>query len=278
MTAGLIPVILFAAVLHATWNAFGKLIPDRLASAALMGMTYFVIGAIAVPFLPVPAQASWGYLLGSSVLQSGYLLLLMSSYRVGDFGQVYPLARGMSPLVVTAFSLTVLGEHLSGLQLAGIALVCGGLIGLVFVQGIPRRGKGHGLAVLTGLTIAAYTLLDGVGVRHSGAPVSYAMWLFLLQGPVIPLLGFVRRGSRFLPSLAPHWRLGLAGGVLSLVSYGIVVWAQNRSPLAAVSTLRETSVVFAAFIGRAVFGEPLGRARILAACVVAAGIVAIASP
>lgn len=240
--------ILAAAVLHPAWNALGKAIPDRLVSGALIGLTHLVIGGIAVPLLPVPASSAWPFALGSVVLQSVYLLLLMSSYQVGDFAAVYPLARGISPLLVTVAAVTVLGEQTSVPQLVGVAAVCGGLGLLFFAGGRPQRGAGDGLAAVTGVVIATYTLLDGVGVRRSGTPLGYAMWLFLLQEPVLPLLGFCRRGPALAASLRRNARLGILGGVLSLVSYAIVVWARSRAPLASVATLRETGVVFAALI------------------------------
>ncbi len=278
MTPGVLGAILVAAILHAAWNAITKWIPDRLVSSSLLGTAYAVVGAVGVALLPLPAGAAWPFLIASSLTQVGYLLMLVASYQVGDFSQVYPIARGLSPLLVTIFSVAVLGQHATGPELLGIAVVCAGIGGLVFVNGWPKAGAGHGLAAITGLIIATYTLLDGVGVRHSGGhPVSYAMWLFLLQGPVLVAIGLVREGvRRHLQRLARVWWPGLTGGVLSLAAYAIVVWAQSRSPLASVATLRETSVIFGAGIGWLVFGERFGTVRLMSAVLVAAGIVAIA--
>ena len=272
-----IALVLVAAVAHASWNALGKLIPDRLVAASWIGLVYLVAGAAAVPFLPLPHAAAWPFIVVSTLAQSAYLLMLMTAYRTGDFGQVYPVTRGMAPLLVTVVSVCFLHEHLTAQQLAGVVLVCGGLTGLVFVRGIPRRGSGYGMAVLTGGMIAVYTLVDGTGVRHSGDPIAYAAWLFALQGPFVPLVLFAARGRRVTKDLAPHWRLGVLGGLLSLLSYGIIVWAQSRAPIAAVATLREVSVVLAALLGRLLFREKFGPVTVGAAIAVAGGIVAIAA-
>ncbi|WP_375503169.1 EamA family transporter [uncultured Jatrophihabitans sp.] len=269
-------VILVAAVAHATWNALGKLIPDRLVSASWIGLVYLTAGAAVVPFLPLPHAAAWPYLAVSSIAQATYLLMLMAAYRKGEFGQIYPVTRGMAPLLVSVVSFCFLDERVSLQQLGGIAAVCAGLTGLVFVRGTPRRGSGYGMAALTGTMIAVYTLVDGVGVRHSGHPISYAAWLFALQGPLVPLGVFVVRGRGFVKDLAPQWRLGVVGGLLSLLSYGMIVWAQSRAPIAAVATLREVSVVLAAFLGRLMFREKLGPITVGAAVLVAGGVIAVA--
>jgi drug/metabolite transporter (DMT)-like permease len=273
----LIATILFSAVLHATWNAIAKSIPDRLATSSLLGSTYFVVGAVGVALAPLPAAGAWPFIACSSMIQAGYLLLLMASYQVGDFGQVYPIARGLSPLLVSVVALLVLGQRPSVLEVVGIALVCGGIGTLVLVRGAPGLGRAQLLAIATGCVIATYSLLDGIGVRHSGGhPVAYAMWLFMLQGPLLVMIGLRSHGRRHLSTMSRYWRRGAVGGVLSLVSYGIVVWAQSRTALASVATVRETSVIFGAVIGWIVFHERLGPVRVLAAALVAGGVLAIA--
>ncbi len=276
LTAVTLVVVLIAAAAHATWNALAKIIPDRVVSAGLIGLVYAIVGASAVSFLPLPHGGAWPFIALSSLVQSAYLLMLMGAYRSGELGEIYPITRGLSPVVVTVVSFWLLGERVSLRQIGGITLVCAGLAGLVFVHGMPRRGSGYGLAMLTGVFIAAYTLIDGIGVRRSGDAISYTAWLFALQGPVIPIGAFLVRGRGFVSDLRRHWRLGTVGGVLSLLSYAAIVWAQSRAPLGAVATLRETSVVLAALLGRLIFRERLGAVRVLAAVIVASGIVAIA--
>ncbi|WP_020575436.1 DMT family transporter [Actinopolymorpha alba] len=263
MEPTVVGAVLVAAALHAVWNAIAKAIKDQRIASALIGSSYVPIAGVAVCFLPLPDRASWPYLAASAIVQSGYLLLLVNAYRHGEFSRVYPLARGTAPLVVTVVAVAFLDERLTSGQLAGIVAVSLALTSLVFVGGRPPAGSGRGLAlaVATGLAISTYTLIDGIGVRQSGHAVSYAMWLFLLQGPVILLACKVMYGRGFWSALAGSWPLGLLGGVLSLVTYAIVVWAQSRSPLALVSALRETSVVFAGVIGAVVFAERFSAAR-----------------
>jgi drug/metabolite transporter (DMT)-like permease len=264
--------VLGAAVLHASWNAIAKAVPDQRVAASLLSMAGLVPSAVVAAVLPAPDPASWPYLATSAVLQAGYLLLLVNAYRYGEFGQVYPLARGMPPLLVTVFALAVLGERIGGGQLAGVIVVSLALTGLVFAGGRPRAGSGLGLAAATGLVITAYTLVDGVGVRESGQPLAYAMWLFLLQGPLVIGASRMIYGARLWRVAARSAPLGLLGGVLALAAYAIVLWAQSRAPLPLVSAVRETSLLFAGLIGTLVFGERFSPTRLAATVAAVAGI------
>lgn len=265
--------VLGAAVLHATWNALAKLVPDHRVAAGLMALVGLAVGGIGVLLLPAPLPGSWPFLLTSVVLQAGYLMLLTHAYRHGEFGQVYPLARGLPPLLVTGVSLAVLGERLSPGQLAGVVVVSAALSTLVFAGGRPRAGNGLGLAALTGVLIASYTLVDGVGVRLSGHPLSYAMWLSLLQGPLVLGVSGLRHGRGFTRAMAGSARLGLTGGALALVAYAVVLWAQSRAPLPLVSALRETSLLFAGVLGTLVFRERFSPVRLAATAAALAGVV-----
>jgi drug/metabolite transporter (DMT)-like permease len=274
--AGLVFVaVLFAAVMHASWNAVAKAIPNQWVSAGLMATAGLVPGAIGAAVLPPPAPAAWPYLAVSAVLQAGYLLLLVQAYRYGEFGQVYPLARGLPPLLVTGVSLIVLGERLSAGQLAGVVVVSLALTALVFAGRPVVVGAGLGLAAATGLVIATYTIVDGVGVRRSGHPLSYAMWLALLTGLLVLAASRAMHGRGLWAAAVRSAPLGLLGGVLALAAYTTVLWAQSRAPLALVSALRETSLLFAGVIGTLVFGERFRPIRLVATVAAVAGIVLI---
>jgi drug/metabolite transporter (DMT)-like permease len=262
--------VLVAAVLHACWNALLKGVEDRLATVVLLDLTGLVLAALALPLVPAPAPASRGLLGLSVLLHLGYELLLLASYRVGDLSQVYPLARGAAPLLVAGYARLVLGERLAPVQLAGLAGVCAGLLALLAPLG---RAATLGPALATGVFIAAYTIADGLGVRRSGTVLGYVAWLFLLHGLPIPLFVLAVRGRGLAARLRAHLGVGVAAGVLSVAAYGLVLWAQRRGALAVVAALRETSVLVAALIGSLVFGERFGRRRVLAAAVLAAGIV-----
>jgi drug/metabolite transporter (DMT)-like permease len=214
------------------------------------------------------------YLGISIVLHVVYTVLLMVSYRLGDFSQTYPLARGTSPLVVLVLAGIVAGEWPTVGQLAGVALICAGL-GTLVLSG-RRTGSYDKRAVLaaiaTGLAIAAYTTVDGLGVRRSGTVTGYIGWLMLGQTLPVPIAALAVRGRRLLPEMGPVWPIGLLGGGLSVLAYGLVLWAQTRGALATVAALRESSIVVAAIIGSVFFHERFGWARVAAAVAVTAGI------
>ncbi|GAA3622016.1 EamA family transporter [Microlunatus ginsengisoli] len=279
MSAYVVGLVLVAAALHAGWNAVAKNIPDRLAASMLIGLSYLLGGAIGLALLPLPATGSWPYLAASAVLQTVYLILLTAAYRHGDFSQLYPLIRGLAVVQVSLVSVVVLGERLSPIQLVGVSVVAGALIALTFVGPAPQSGsrRGVGLAVLTAVCIAGYTLVDGQGVRQSGAPLGYAAALFAVQGITLPIacVLLATNSRRLGRELRSHWRLGLLGGTMSLIAYAIVVWAQNQAPLALVSALRETSVLLAGVIGWLFFREPLSPARTALTVVAVAGVVAL---
>jgi drug/metabolite transporter (DMT)-like permease len=240
---------------------------------------------------------AWPEVAGSLHLYTIYNLMLVASYRVGDYNLVYPVARGTAPPVVAIVSVIVVGERLAGLQLAGLLVLSGGLLTLAVALRHGSRAA-VALAVTTGLLIAAYTVTDGVGVRHSGSVLGYAAWLFTGSGVLTALaphlaIRLVRRAPagrlperahaiaapsvvevlRADPRLAAR---AAAGAGLSLIAYVLVLWAQTRRGLAVVAALRETSVVFAAFVGAFVFREHLPSRRIIASALVAAGAAALA--
>jgi drug/metabolite transporter (DMT)-like permease len=264
--------VLTAAVTHATWNAIAHGIKDQTLAFALIGVGGIVIAIPLVIVTALPRGACWPYLLGSVAIHVFYNLLLMRCYRLGEFGQVYPLARGTSPLVVTILAAVFVHEHLGPAAIAGVAVVSAGLAVLVLAGRRPGRAA-FLAAVGTGLTIAAYTTVDGVGVRLSASPVGYIGWLMLLESLGVPLFAVIRRREVLLKQPRRILLAGLAAGALSVLAYGLVLWAQTRGALAPIAALRETSVIFGAIIGTLVFREPFGRTRVAATVLVAAGIV-----
>lgn len=268
-------VVLAAAVLHATWNAMAHGAVDRMAGLALFELTAGVIGLTMVLVQGLPPADTWGYVVASTVLHLAYLGGLLASYELGQFSQMYPLARGTSPWVVAVVSIVVLQQTLAVGVLAGVLLVSAGLIGLVLI-GRPGRRQVPALAAATGtgLTIAAYTVVDGLAV-HKMPVLTYMGWVFMLQGFVMPLIVIAWRGSAVLRQPRGVVLSGIGGGVVSMVAYGLVLWAQTRGTLAAVAALRETSIIFGAIIGAVFFGEWFGPRRAIAAAVVVAGIVLI---
>jgi drug/metabolite transporter (DMT)-like permease len=266
--------VLVAAVLHASWNAIAKHAEDRLGLFLRAAVVDIAVGAATLWWLPVPDSAAWPWLLGSVAVHVVYNLGLIAAYRVGDFNQTYPLARGVGPLVVAIVAVTVIGEPLPAAAAAGIVLIGAaiGVLGLTPWRRVRDNRAAVALAVATGVVIATYTLLDGVGVRRSGSPVGYAVWLLTLHSvaTIATLVPMMRRPAE------ARWSLAAAAGLMSLLAYGLVLWAQTRGALAAVAALRESSVVVAAGLGAVLFREPMGRTRIAASVAVAAGVVLLA--
>jgi drug/metabolite transporter (DMT)-like permease len=276
LTPAVIAVVIGAGALHACWNAIAKQVQDRLMAFAWIGIAATIAGGAVLLITGMPYRAAIAFAIASAVIHVGYDLALMNSYRLGAFNQTYPIARGTSPLLVAVGAYFLAGEHLGAVAVIGIATLAGGLTSLALSSGRLTRQDvpAVGAAILTGLTIAGYTILDGLGVRRAGDPWAYTALLFALQGPPLAVVAAIRRP-------AASWRdrsgteRGLAAGILCVVAYGIVLWAQTKAPLAEVAAIRETSVVFAALIGMAALGEDFGKRRVAAAMVIATGIVLI---
>ncbi|MGV8803881.1 MAG: EamA family transporter [Polaromonas sp.] len=270
MTLLVMALVLCAALLHASWNALLKTSADRLCAMTLITLGAG-LGALPVVLLsPLPQAASWPWLALGVALHTGYNVFLVRAYRVGDFGQAYPIARGSSPLLVSVGAALLVGEHMSGLSWLGVALIS---VGILSLAQLSRRMALAGplTAFATGVFIAGYTVVDGLGARASGDALAYAGWLFLLDSPAILLLYLLR--YRRLP-WPPDRRVlcsGLGAGVLSLLAYGIVIWAVTLAPMGTVSALRETSVLFAALIGALFLGEKLTVRRVSSCLLITAG-------
>ncbi len=270
--------VLVAAVVHSTWNAIAHSIPDQLVAFTLVGLGGALSAVPLVIWSPLPHVQSWPYLAASAAVHIAYILLLMQSYRLGDFSQVYPLARGTSPLVVTLLAALAVGEVPGPAGIAGVGAISAGLASLVLIGRSAKAGDGPArlAALATGLTIAAYSTIDGVGVRLSGTASGYSGWLLLMEGTVIPLYTLARRRTQ-LREARSAWAVGLTGGALSLLAYGLVLWAQTQGALGPIAALRETSIIFGAVIGSVVFHERFGRPRVLAAILVACGILVLST-
>ena len=275
MSALVTALVLGSALLHASWNAVIKSSRDVMLDTALVAAAAGILALPLIAYLPLPARASWPYLGASSAIHIAYFSTLVAAYRLGDLGHAYPLMRGTAPLLVALFGVALLDERPSTTMWLGIVLISTGILSL----GLLQRGRAHRGATLWALAnaaiIAAYTLVDGSGARLSGAPASYVAWLFWLQGLLfVTLVAVLRRGA-LRNYVARHWQRGLGGGFCLISAYGIVLWAMTQAPVAAVAALRESSVIFAALLGSLFLHEPFGRQRLIAACAVALGIVAL---
>ena len=274
MPIHLVLLVLFAALLHASWNALLRGGADRLWSMTIMCVAIAIVCLIATFLMAAPAPESWGYALLSALLHVGYNLFLVRSYRVGDLGQIYPISRGSSPALITLGAALFAGETITPAELLGIGLVSGGIISLAF-RGRSLSVPSLPYALGTGCFIAAYSMVDGIGARLSGAPLAYTVWMSALWGVLMPLVYIGLRDARSLFSVRPGMLTAAVGGLVSLLAYAIVIYAMNEAPLGAVSALRETSVLFAALLGYLFLGEKLTVRRMLACVVIASGAIII---
>jgi len=274
MTPLIAAAVLAAALTHAVWNAIAHGIKDRFLAFTLVSGGGALCAAALAPLAAMPRAAAWPYLIASVVIHLGYQSLLMRSFQLGDFGQVYPIARGVSPPAVTLLAAVFVGEWPGPWQTAGVLVASAGLAGVALWGMRGRRPDWPALtaAVGTGLTIAGYTVVDGVGVRASGSSLGYISWLLMIQGVFFPALAVTVRRGRLLAELRPVAVRGLIGGALSVTAYGLVLWAQTRADLSPVAALRETSIIAGAAIGSLFFKERFGRPRMVAAVVVVSGI------
>ncbi|MBO1358916.1 EamA family transporter [Acetobacter sacchari] len=274
MSIGISLIVLLAALLHASWNALLRAGSDRLWSMTIMCVAIAIVCAGLAPFVPAPAKASWEYALLSALLHVGYNLFLVRTYRSGDLGQTYPISRGSSPVLVSIGAMLFAGEFPDPIGAFGVMLVSGG-IGSLALQGRTIGWGSLPYAFGTGCFIAAYSVTDGIGVRLSGSPIGYTVWMCLLWGVMAPPVYAVLRDWPSLMRDRRETAIAAGGGIVSLVAYGIVIFAMSWGPMASVSALRETSVVFAALIGRIFLSERLTTWRIVACCVVALGAILI---
>jgi drug/metabolite transporter (DMT)-like permease len=270
--------VLFAALCHAGWNALIKVGLDPLSTTTLISLGSGLVALVLLPFVGVPAAASWPWLIASAVIHVFYFAGLIESYRAGDFGQVYPIARGSAPLMTAIASTVLIGEHLSLVGWGGILALVAGVV-LLSARGgrdlarIDRRAVSFALG--TALTICAYSVVDGIGARLSMSPEAYVLWLFVAMGLAMLPYALWRGGRDVIPAMGRFWQRGFAGGLLQIVSYGTALWAMTLAPIAIVATLRETSVLFGAAIAVIALKEPLRLVRVGAAVLIVCGLVLI---
>ena len=279
MSGLVVAVVLFAALLHASWNAIVKSGKDTFLSTVLVSVGAALISLAVLPFVDAPAPASWPWLAASAVAQLAYYSLLAAAYKAGDMSHAYPLMRGSAPLIVALASWPLIGERLSAMQTGAVACICAGILGLYLAARRPatgtanNTGRATAFALGNACVIASYTLIDGIGVRLSGAPAAYTMWIFVLNGAGLLLWTLLRRRAGLLAYAQTQWRLAAFGGFGTLASYGLALWAMTQAPVAAIAALRETSILFAIAIAALFLREKISPRRYVAIALVAVGAV-----
>ena len=270
--------VLFAAACHAGWNALIKVGLDPLSTTTLISIGSGLVALILLPFVGLPAWGAWPWLVASVVIHLIYFASLIESYRTGDLGQVYPIARGSAPLMTAAATTVIVGERLSLVGWTGILALVAGVL-LLSARGgrdlavVDRRAIGF--ALFTAITVCGYSVVDGIGARASANPNAYSVCLFIGIALVMVPYALYRDGRDVMPAMHLYWRRGLAGGALQFLSYGIAIWAMTIVPIAVVAALRETSVLFGAAIAVVLLKEPLRAVRIVAALMIVCGLILI---
>jgi drug/metabolite transporter (DMT)-like permease len=265
-------VSLTVGLVHAVWNALVKSISNQATSFALVNLGVALTCWIALPFVGLPRAQAWPYLVGSVGCHIGYELFLMGSYQRADFSRAYPIARGTAPLLVSLGGLLFASERIGLAGVGGIVLVVVGVMSLSYVRNSTRLDRtGAYWALATGVAIAVYTVVDGLGVRASHNTLRYAATLFVIQSTLWILAVVRRRGWQFSVGRSTVM-IGVGAGMLSMVAYTAVLYAQTRASLGIVSALRETGVVWAALIGIVVFREGRARTLLMPALLVAVGV------
>lgn len=269
-------VVLLAAGLHAGWNALIKIRGDRLIVMAVVTLFGSVFSLLFVPFVEFPDSASWPLLGLTILLHTAYHLLLPIAYNHGDLGQVYPIARGSAPLLVAVGALAFAGERLAPLAMLGVLCLASGVMALTFEQGsgIRKKPKAVTYALMTGALIASYTVVDGLGVRQAGSVLGFAVWLTIGDGLLTFLIIYLWKGRETLVVAKRSFGTGFLGGTMQVAAYWIIVWALANAPMASVSAIRETSVLFAALISTFLLREGFGVWRFVSAGLVTLGLVA----
>jgi drug/metabolite transporter (DMT)-like permease len=265
---------LAAALMHAAWNAALKAGNDRLLDASLLFVAAGTVGLLSTLFAPAMPLQAWIWVGLTSLLHLPYVYYLARAYELGELSHVYTIARGLPPLMITALAAVAVGEVPTPLAVAGIALVSVGILTVGMSRGAHLQGTL--IAALVAVTIALYSVSDGIGVRAAGSAVAYNGWVFVGVAVTTLVMSFALRGGRAVVAYAQtNWPRAVIGGTLAFVSYGLVLWAMTFAPIAGVSAFRETSVVFAAMLGVIFFGEAAGARRIVGALIVALGAVVL---
>ena len=264
--------VLGAALLHASWNALLKGSADKQLDTVAFSVGSAILALAVAMWLPAPSRESWPWLAGSAAVHILYFAFLAGAYHWGDLSYAYPIMRGGGPVIVALVGAAVFGEVLPLAPTLGVLLVCIGIMGFASGRANPRATA---YAVANAAVIATYTLIDAKGARASGSPVAYALWFFVANGITLYAWAGARRGAALPRYVAANWPRIFVGAALTTGSYGVALWAMTRAPVALVAVLRETAVIFGAFIAHFWLKEKLTRRRLVATGAVMLGLVAL---
>lgn len=278
MSGFVVLIVLFGALLHASWNVIVKSGTDKYLSAVMVSGAAGLIALACIPFMPLPLAVSWPYLITSSIIQIIYLFLVAAAYSNGDMSLTYPLMRGTPPLLVALASGILIGETLGGMQWLAVCLICGGVLIMALDRRLlssnnPNNRRSIRIALVNALFIASYTLVDGIGVRQSGNALSYILWAFVLNASPVLIWGIWHYRGALVVQMRVRGHLALLGGLGTLGSYGLALWAMTMAPVAMVAALRETSILFGMVLSVVLLRETISGNRIAGALLIVCGTV-----
>ncbi len=272
ISIGVALIVLFSALIHASWNAILKSSTNKLIDTTVICFFGGLICLIAIPFLPVVESAAWPYILVSSIVHVFYFIFLANAYKHSDFSHAYPLIRGAAPPLVALLAFFIVGEELPLIVWAGIILISLGIILPGRIQKGEATLKSVFFILATAVCIVTYTLIDGLGVRVSGSAASYVTYMSLIEGIIlVSVMIFYLSPKEIISYARNRWHLCALAAFLSIFGYGLVLWAMNHAPIGVVSALRETSIIFGTLIGIYFFKEGFGRKRLVTAALICLG-------
>jgi drug/metabolite transporter (DMT)-like permease len=275
MPGAVLMIVLFAALLHASWNFLVKRTENKFVSMCAVVLGHTIFALIAILFSPSPSPLSLPYLFAGALLHVGYQFFLLTSYRLGDLSHVYPLARGVAPVLVATVSVLFLHIRLTPFELLAILIIAAGITSLSLVR--RKDGLQNSRAVfyslITGGFIAAYSMVDGIGARAAGTALGFYGWLSIVNAVVFAVIMRLKHPGVIGRVIIYNRKLALFGGGASFFAYAMVIWAFTHAPIALVTAVRETSIVFAMLFGVVFLRENINLTKLLATALTLLGMV-----
>jgi len=266
--------IILAAFLHAVWNAMVKNEDNKYLAVTAIVLGHVPISVLIILLTPIPSVESIPFIILSALLHIGYEWYLLSAYRFGDLTKVYPIARGTAPILITIVSLIFLGVALSNFEILGIIIISLGILSLSLqgAKGIKNRSAVI-YALVTGFFIMGYSITDGYGARVSNSFLSYMGWSFILNATIFPIILKINNKSEIITKTFKEGKkIFFIGGTLSYIVYGIVIWGFTQAPIALITALRETSIIFALLIGTFFLKEKFTLLKVIATFIIFFGV------
>ena len=269
--------VILASFFHATWNGMVKKHSNKVTALSAVILGHVPMSIIAIIFLPMPSFKSLPYIIASAFIHQGYNWFLLKSYNLGDLTKVYPIARGFGPIIATIISIFFLGLVISKASVISISLVCVGIITIgLFGYKVINNLKIVKYSLITGFFIGLYSIIDGYGARVSLSAISYMSWGFILSSILFPILLKINKYDNIFKNIINYGKaIFWIGGSISYLVYGIVIWGFTKAPIPMVSALRESSIVFAIFIGFFFLNEKINLAKLISITLIFVGVVGL---